>query len=117
MLNFLTAAPLPDNMGGKLGYGLQVTLLGMLIVFAVLIIIMLVIYLFQLIFYNIPQMRRKAMEKKKASAPEPAAESAPVHAEEDDTQLIAVLAAAVAAYTGEEPTTSRYRIRSFRRIL
>ena len=114
-MNYLaTAAQLPDSVGGKVSYGLQTTLIGMLIVFSVLVLIMLVIYLFQLIFYNIP----KWAARKKSAVPQAdeAVPSAPADTQSEE-ELVAVLSAAVASYLGGETASSRYRIRSFRRIL
>ena len=51
MTNFLAySTEVPGEVAGRLMYGLEVTIIGILIVFAVLVLIMLVIYMFQLIF-------------------------------------------------------------------
>ena len=123
MTNFLAySTDVPANIGGQIGYGLGVTAIGVIIVFAVLILIMFVIYLFQGIF------GQKSKPAKVQTPPAPAVAPAPVAVEpskasevptssENDGQLVAVLAAAIAAYEGCDPATSRYRIRSFRRVL
>ncbi len=127
---FLAYRALPEDIVGKLLFGLEVSAIGVIIVFAVLVLIQLLIGLFGLIFAE-----KKPKAKKKA-APAPAVASAPgaktapsagnpeelvaaiaaatAMAEEE---LIVVLSAAVAAQEGCDPASSRYRIRSFRRIL
>ena len=86
------------DVGSALGYGGIVMVIGMLIVFTGLTILIICISIMGKIFKGINQ-------KKKAVTPEPApaaaAAPAPVAAAADpmeDTQLIAVIAAALAAY-------------------
>ena len=119
---------------GQIMYGLGVTAIGVIIVFAVLILIMLVIYLFQAI---LGQKSEKSKNKPDV-CPVPRAVSSPTVSDPAVTpkanqeelvaaiaaatamaqeELIVVLAAAVAAQEGCDPASSRYRIRSFRRIL
>lgn len=131
MTNFLAySTDVPADVAGRLMYGLEVTIIGVLIVFAVLVLIMLVIYMFQLIFG-----KKKEKPSVPKAVPAPAAvpsESRPAPAAGNPEELIAaiaaatamaeeelivVLAAAVAAQEGCDPASSRYRIRSFRRIL
>lgn len=94
--------------------GLSTTVVGLSIVFAVLIILMIVLMLFEKIFYK-PQ---KPAEVKK---PEPAKQEAVKAAEApaagdnaDDEELIAVLTAAVAASLNT--STYNLRIKSYRRV-
>lgn len=90
------------------------TLLGMGTVFIVLILIAWLISLFQ----YIPRLQEKFSGKKKAAAPAPAPVSAaaPVveAAEEDDCELIAVIAAAIAASEGAT-STDGFVVRSIKR--
>lgn len=114
------AVEIPEDLSGKLGYGLGVAAIGLLIVFAVLAIIMLIISLFRLVFGR--PRKKKLVPVSKSEAPTPAPAPAPVvtaapAAATNQEELIAVLAAAVAAYEGCDVASSRYRIRSFRRIL
>ena len=114
------AVEIPEDLSGKLGYGLGVAAIGLLIVFAVLAIIMLIISLFRLVFGR-PRKKKlipvsESEELISVPAPAPVVTSAPVAATNQE-ELIAVLAAAVAAYEGCDVASSRYRIRSFRRIL
>lgn len=132
MMNFLAySTNVPADLPGQILYGLGVTAIGVIIVFAVLILIMLVIYLFQAIFGA--KSRKEAHPKVvkqpvpvEAPAAKPAASA--VNQEElvaaiaaatamAQEELIVVLSAAVAAQEGCDPASSRYRIRSFRRIL
>lgn len=89
--------------------GLKTTVVGLSIVFGVLIILMLVLMLMKVIFYKEPE-KAKAPEKK-MEAP---VVSAPVQAEVDDSELVAVLTAAIAASLNT--STYNLRIKSFRRI-
>lgn len=93
------------------------TLLGMGTVFAVLILIMGVIYCFNFI----PRIQEMFSGKKKADAPAPAEAPAPAApvieeaAEEaDDLELVAVIAAAIAAYEGQT-STDGFVVRSIKK--
>ena len=127
MMNFLAySTNVPSDIPGQVGYGLGITAIGVIIVFSVLILIMLVIYLFQGIFGKKPRISQKVVsETPVVQSPTP---SSTVNQEEmvaaiaaatamAQEELIVVLAAAVAAQEGCDPASSRYRIRSFRRIL
>ena len=101
-------------MGAILQYGLSVALVGIGTVFVGLIILIALIKLME-------KVMNAATGKQKAAAPAPAA-PAPVAEEPveetDDDELIAVIAAAVAAameQSGEENTTG-FVVRSIRRI-
>lgn len=97
-----------------LGTGGMVTITGVAIVFAVLIILMLVLMLFKVIFYKDPKKQNvqsapKAQEEKKN------VDLAPVNVpSQDDDELIAVFTAAIAASLN----TSTYNlcIKSYRRV-
>lgn len=91
------------------------TLLGMGTVFSVLILIMFVIMLFE-----IPsKMKKKSADaEQKTSSVDKAVEqiAANEEAQEDDTELIAVISAAIAAYEGSNASGDGYVVRSIRRI-
>lgn len=93
------------------------TLLGMGTVFCILILISLIISIFG-IFPKIEAAKKaKAAAQAKAEVKQEAAVAAPVVVEEelsDDTELVAVIAAAIAAYEGSEDA-SGYVVRSIRR--
>ena len=105
----------PQDTAGKLLYSLQVTLVGMGIVFLVLIILMAVLYLFKLAFYRNPEKQKKQAQPAPVSVPEKT-QAQPVATADQSEEIAAVLAAAVAAYYQTQPAVSRYRIRSFKRI-
>ena len=109
-----------NDMGGafsaeRLALAGQMTLLGMGMVFAVLALLWGVLAVFKLIF-------AKPAPKKVAEAPKSAPVVVPepvVEVEQtDDTELIAVLTAAIAAYesaNGNEVAPGGFRVVSFRR--
>ena len=112
------AANVPEGFIPKFGYGLQIALIGIGIVFAVLALIMGVLYAFEYFFYTLPNKAKKAPEAPKAApvkTPAPAVTLASATAENDD-EIAVVIAAAVAAYYEQAAPTSKYRIKSFRRI-
>lgn len=98
------------------GYAGQMTLLGLLMVFAVLATLWLVLTLFKVIF---AERAPKADKKKEVRAEVSAVPSAADADTNDETELIAVITAAVAAYISEEKgeavDTSGFRVVSFRR--
>ena len=97
------------------GYAGQMTLLGMVMVFAVLAILWLVLTLFKVVFAD----RSSKSEKKKESLPEVNNMASTVSDAHDDSELIAVITAAVATYMSEEKgenvPTDAFRVVSFRR--
>lgn len=86
------------------------TLMGLGTVFIMLVFLSFVIYLFRFI----PNPDNK--KKKEAAAPAPAPVPVPAVVEEevDDTELIAVIAAAIAASEGT--TTDGFVVRSIRKV-
>ncbi len=96
------------TLSQALSEGLQVTGIGLIIVFGVLIILMLVMMLMKVIFYR-PE---DGNTPKKAEAPVTgAANGTPIP---DDSELIAVLTAAIAASLNT--STYHLNIKSYRRI-
>ncbi len=85
------------------------TVMGILIVFVMLVVMSGVIKSFELI--SKVQTKTKAKEEVVAAAP--AAVSAPVKNETDDLQLVAVIAAAIAASTGT--STDSFVVRSIKK--
>lgn len=98
------------SVGEKMSTALMNTLMGMLVVFCVLILISLIIYCFNIFPY---------LEKKKAAKSEPAKSDVVTQIEvreeqqTDDGELIAVIAAAIAAAEGT--STDGFVVRSIRR--
>lgn len=112
-------AQVPEGAFDKLMYGLNISLIGIVTVFIVLAIIMGVLYLFRLYFYDLPNKQKtEAAQPKAAPAPTVAKATAPVATvtAEDDELVPVVIAAAVAAYMETNAPKSKYRIRSFKRI-
>ena len=94
--------------------GGKVTGLGLLAIFAIIFVIFLVIK--SLGAASAPSKKaKKAVTPKEVlkAEPAPTVEEAPA-AVSDDLELIAVLAAAISAYTGEP--TSKFRVVSFKHI-
>jgi sodium pump decarboxylase gamma subunit len=100
----------------NMGRAAMNTLIGMGTVFVVLIIISLIISAFGVI----PKLEAKLKAKEKQPIPEakPVPVAAPVAAAEeelsDDTELVAVIAAAIAAYEGSG-STDGFVVRSIRK--
>ena len=92
-----------------LSFGGQTTLIGIATVFSVLIIIWGALVVFKLFLYDIPN-------KNKNSAPVVTAPAVPETAPEmkDDSEIIAVIAAAIAAAEAES-NGAKFRVVSFRR--
>ncbi|MBQ3792654.1 MAG: OadG family protein [Clostridia bacterium] len=89
----------------RLGLSGQVTVIGMLTIFLVLIILMASLYLMQLFTYTLPKKKKEKAEKEQKP-------------QVDDAQLIAVLTAAIAAYEGENGSSIQevpFRVVSFKR--
>ena len=109
------------SFSDRMSYGLQVFAVGLGTVFAVLAILWLALVLFKIFLYDIPNKKaaKKAeAEAKNAPAVEPVVESAAEEATsaEDDTQLIAVITAAIAAYTADSGSALPFRVVSYKRV-
>ncbi len=107
----LTVEPeFPLSKAETLRQAVMNTIMGISIVFIVLIFLSFLISLFR--FIPNPEAKKKAQ----AAAPAPAPVAAPVEVQEaaDDTELIAVIAAAIAAAEGT--TTDGFVVRSIRKI-
>lgn len=106
----------------RMSYGLQVFVVGLGTVFAVLAILWLALVLFKVFAYDIPQNKaKKAAEAAKAEVKSVAEEVVPVIEEtdtnvEDDTQLIAVITAAIAAYSAQNGNALPFRVVSYKRV-
>ncbi len=105
------------TIGEALAEGLQVTVVGLAIVFGVLVILMLVLMAFKAIFYKEPAKAAKTLPAAQSKAlpaarkkDENKAEPAPM----DEGELVAVLTAAIAA--AYSTSTYHLNIRSYRRV-
>lgn len=97
------------SLGEALKMGGETTVIGLAIVFSVLIILMIVLMLFKVIFYKDPTKSKKEEVKTEVKTA-PVKTDAP---EMDETELIAVLTAAVAASLNT--STYNLQIKSYRR--
>lgn len=103
-----------ESTADKFAYGGQMLLIGMSVVFSVLLILWGSLELFHLIVTKLPA----AVEKKRAKKVEAEVAAVVQDAEapdEDEGELIAVFAAAIAAASEEDPAGS-FRVVSFRRL-
>lgn len=99
------------SMGETLKRAGMNTLMGLGTVFIILVFLIFVIWLFKFI----PDPDKKKKEQAKAAAPAPApVMAAPAEEEVDDTELIAVIAAAIAASEGTSP--DGFVVRSIRKV-
>lgn len=91
-----------------LTFGLQMLLIGMVAVFAVLGLLWFCLYVFRLVFHDLPA-------KKATEVPAEKSEPAPVVASvSGDDEIVAVIAAAIAAAESENAGL-KFRVVSFRR--
>lgn len=106
-----------SNLGNNLGFGLIVTLIGMLTVFFGLVLLIGLIKLMENATANIGKGGKGGKKgKKQAEAPAPAPVAAPVVEEvpvADDSELIAVISAAVAMMMEDG---SAFTVRRVRRV-
>lgn len=98
------------TIGDALSTGGMVALQGMAIVFSVLILLMVVLALMKVFFYKDPA---KQSVKQEAVCPTPVVEEKKEE-EMDDTELVAVLTAAIAASLNT--STYNLKIKSYRRV-
>lgn len=116
-----TAEKMP--IGERVTYALQVSLIGMLAVFAVLTIIWGALVLMRIVIEAITKQKNK--KNKGSDTNEPAVEASADEASSvdyDDEQLVAVITAAVAAARAEKAkkggrTAGGFRVVSFKRTL
>lgn len=100
----------PKSFSEGLEYAIQGTVTGMLMVFAVLILLTVILYISKYIFYDIPNKNKEATRPVETAesvapakpvaataTPAPAVEAASAPAAQDDGELAAVITAAIAA--------------------
>lgn len=111
------------SMGERASYALQGTVTGMLMIFLVLGLLAGVVSLSKVVLYDIPNKKKAAREA--ASVPVAAEISATEETDEaivaeDDTQLAAVITAAIAAMLDSEQYSnefkSGFRVVSFKKV-
>lgn len=94
--------------------GLQTAVVGLSIVFSVLLILMLVLKIFEKIFYKEKKTVQPEENKAEKITPVPEQPVSQVAEKEDEEELIAVLTAAIAASLNT--STYNLKIKSYRRI-
>lgn len=105
----------------RLAYCLERTLIGLIIVFGVLAIIWLVLAVFKVVFYTIPESKKNgnANEKQKVEeAVAPVATSVTSNASfSSDDEIVAAIIAAITAMRAEDgnDSPSGFRVVSFKR--
>lgn len=106
--------PVVENMNWfeKLIFGLQITGIGMGTVFIVLCVLFILIAIMGKIFQSIE--KDDAAVKTTGTQQTTITEVESVSNVQDDLEIVAVLTAAISAVTGK--STSRFNIRSFRKI-
>lgn len=125
MNSVISTVLLSTEMGlfERLSYGAQVFVVGMLTVFSALAILWGVMVLFKIFMYDLPQKKahKKAAAELEAAAPQ--SEAAPditddndSSAADDDAQLIAVITAAIEAYSGDTGSALPFRVVSYKRV-
>ena len=111
-----------ENLGGafspeRLEYALQMTLLGMVAVFAVLSLIWLVLVVFKYFLYDLKNRDPKKQNTTKAPVVEkevqPVVSEAPVVNSSDDATVAAIIAA-ISAYISDDPELSKEYVGGFR---
>ena len=120
MTNVILSAAQPMGFAERMAYGLQVFVVGLGTVFAVLITLWLALILFKVFAYDLPQKKAKKLAEESAKVESAApVVTEPVAVEEstaeDDTQLIAVITAAIAAYNAQSGNSLPFRVVSFKR--
>ena len=98
-----------ENLGDKALYGGQMLLIGMLAVFSVLVVLWIALVLFKFFFHDLASSKKKK-EIKSESAPAPQ-----VNAANDDEEIFAVIAAAIAMAESECGSNKAFRVVSFKR--
>ena len=119
LLNTATEAM---SFAERMKYGLEVFVVGVGTVFTVLVILWLALIAFRVFAYDIPQKKAKQAAEKAVEAtpaaelpvsePETINEEAP----QDDSELIAVISAAIVAYDVRSGSSLPCRVVSFKRV-
>ena len=119
-----------ENLGGafspeRLEYALQMTLLGMVAVFAVLSLIWLVLVVFKFFLYDLKNNNSKKSNATKSQSAQkvlPPVVSGPIPAtQSSDDATVAAIVAAISAYISSDPAlkdeyAGGFRVVSFKRV-
>ena len=112
----LSALPMSE----RLSLGIQVLVIGMATVFSVLVIIWLVLLLFKLFAYTLPQKRNakkaaEAIENSRKPESIPVPEVAEQNESTDEYEIIAAITAALEEYRAASGVSLPFRVVSFKR--
>ena len=110
-INSIDKAKPIENFGDKFLYGGQMLLIGMLTVFSVLIILWIALTLFKLFFHDLPSRQKNVPKEEKADV----APVQQVSEANENEELIAVIAAAIAMAENECGGNKQFRVVSFKR--
>ena len=97
-----------SNILSAIGYGATVAIIGMLIVFAVLALLIACIYVLGAVMQKLTGEKKAAA---KPAAPAPVVEEPAAEEVVDDAELIAVIAAAIAAFDNSGKTLVVRKVR------
>lgn len=102
-----------DGFADKLLFGGQMVLIGMSVVFSVLVLLWLSLLAFKLFFHDLPSKKKAKKSVAVATKAEPVKETA-VKTQTNDDEIVAVIAAAIAAAESES-SGLKFRVVSFKR--
>lgn len=109
-----------SNFGQRLLIGLQVSLLGIGMVFIMLMLLILVVTLMRMIFEGAGKLKEKQAAKKDEELPKQAVGVIEDTASKDDEEVVAVIMAALNAYyetqNVEYKSNLKFRVRSIKEI-
>jgi Na+-transporting methylmalonyl-CoA/oxaloacetate decarboxylase gamma subunit len=101
-----------SQLGDALVFGGAIMLIGMVTIFAILCLLWLCLILFRVFFHDIPEKR---LEKKQKAASLAVSDTTEETNTTDDSEIIAVIAAAIAMAESED-NGLKFRVVSFRRV-
>ena len=99
-----------SQIGSAVIFGASILLIGMVTIFAVLCILWLFLFLFKIVFHDLP--KKKA--SKEVLTPVTASDNVSEQTAPKDEEIVAVIAAAIAMAESNSPD-SKFRVVSFRR--
>ena len=101
-----------SSLSDALAFGGTILLIGMAAVFTVVCILWIFLVIFKLVFHNLPQKRASKRDNTEKVTIIEEHEEKP---KTDDTEIIAVIAAAIAMAENEH-SDQKFRVVSFRRV-
>ena len=101
-----------SDLGDALVFGASVLAIGMLTIFAVLCLLWLCLFIFKLLFHDLPKKRSK---KKKNAPVIITPEKVVDHSATDEEELVAVITAAIAMAESDH-SGMKFRVVSFKRV-